>query len=212
MLKHHVAVQIFLSYIGHLGRLDTNRNDPICVEPPKVAKASTATWHCRWCYRANLRQCKHGFMGPFTTYDVNEVFLKWSPICFQPRDDGDDDGAFYQRRRQRRLQRRCRLRRLLRRCRCRKRQRGTDGRLLSPTSPRTATRSREVKTNFSYRNLEPVTSSNSSSSVTAMTTECQYYKTFFFVTRAIMMHELHTGGLLIEAPGSNLIANNRLAC
>jgi hypothetical protein len=58
MLKHHDAVQIFLSYIGHLGRLDTNRNDPICVEPPKVAKASTATWHCRRrCYRANLRKC-----------------------------------------------------------------------------------------------------------------------------------------------------------
>jgi len=31
-----------LTCLGHLGRCDINRNDPLCVEVPKVAKASTA--------------------------------------------------------------------------------------------------------------------------------------------------------------------------
>ncbi len=33
--------------LGHLGWYDTNRNDPICVTLPKVAKASTVTWLLR---------------------------------------------------------------------------------------------------------------------------------------------------------------------
>jgi hypothetical protein len=31
-----------LTCLGHHGRRDINKNDPICVELPKVAKASTA--------------------------------------------------------------------------------------------------------------------------------------------------------------------------
>jgi hypothetical protein len=37
--------------LGHLGPCETNRNDPICVATPKVAKASTMIYivcHCRW--------------------------------------------------------------------------------------------------------------------------------------------------------------------
>ncbi len=32
--------QSLLTCLGHLGQHDINRNDPICVVPPKVAKAS----------------------------------------------------------------------------------------------------------------------------------------------------------------------------
>jgi hypothetical protein len=40
--------------LGHLGQWDTNRNDPICVAPPKVAKASTVTCCCRWSYHQQM--------------------------------------------------------------------------------------------------------------------------------------------------------------
>ncbi len=37
--------QSLLTCLGHLGRRNINRNDPICVVPPKVAKASTVKSH-----------------------------------------------------------------------------------------------------------------------------------------------------------------------
>jgi hypothetical protein len=36
-----VTVTRDCSCLGHIGHCDTNRNDLICVVPPKVAKAST---------------------------------------------------------------------------------------------------------------------------------------------------------------------------
>ncbi len=48
----HVA---FLTFLGHHGLLDTNRNDSICVAPPKVAKTSlvvTVRCRCRLHYHA----------------------------------------------------------------------------------------------------------------------------------------------------------------
>jgi len=38
ILHHNIA---FLTFLGFLGRSDINRNNPICVALPKVAKAST---------------------------------------------------------------------------------------------------------------------------------------------------------------------------
>ncbi len=45
--------------LATLGGTTKNRNDPISVAPPKVAKASSVRCHCRWCYGANLSQRKH---------------------------------------------------------------------------------------------------------------------------------------------------------
>jgi hypothetical protein len=36
------------------GSMTKNRNDPICVALPKVAKASKDTCHCRWCYHQQM--------------------------------------------------------------------------------------------------------------------------------------------------------------
>ncbi len=59
ILPHDFA---YLSCLGHLGRCETNRNDPNCVVLPKVDKASTVMCHsAHWCYRANPCQCKHSF-------------------------------------------------------------------------------------------------------------------------------------------------------
>jgi hypothetical protein len=38
--SHRVYGQSLLTCLGHLGQHDINRNDPISVTPPKVAKAS----------------------------------------------------------------------------------------------------------------------------------------------------------------------------
>jgi len=38
--------QSLLTCLGHLGQRNINRNDPIGVAPPKVAKASTIKWCC----------------------------------------------------------------------------------------------------------------------------------------------------------------------
>ncbi len=60
-----------LTWLSHLWRRETNRNDPICVVPPKVAKASTVTCHCRWHYHPDLRQCKNGL----------NIHLQWRCFC-----------------------------------------------------------------------------------------------------------------------------------
>ncbi len=43
---------LYCTCLGHLGRCDINRNGPICVPPPKVAKASkegdNASQYRRW--------------------------------------------------------------------------------------------------------------------------------------------------------------------
>ena len=75
--------QSLLTCLGHLGRRDINRNDPICVVSTKVAKASTMVTvmcHCNRnyhrCYRSNLRQCKLGFKGLYHICDARAVLLK----------------------------------------------------------------------------------------------------------------------------------------
>jgi len=45
--------------LATLGDVTKNRNDPISVVHPKVAKAGTVTCRCRWHYRAKLCQWKH---------------------------------------------------------------------------------------------------------------------------------------------------------
>ncbi len=48
--------------LATLGDATRNRNNPICVTQPKVAKASAmacVTCHCHWRYCNKLRQCKH---------------------------------------------------------------------------------------------------------------------------------------------------------
>jgi len=48
--------------LATLGFATKNGNDPICVTPPKVAKASTVT--CPWCYH------------PTDVANVNEPLIK----------------------------------------------------------------------------------------------------------------------------------------
>jgi hypothetical protein len=48
--------------LATLGSMTRNRNNPICVAPPKVAKARTmVSVACRWHYNNKLHQCKHSF-------------------------------------------------------------------------------------------------------------------------------------------------------
>jgi hypothetical protein len=50
--------------LATLGNMTRNRNNPVCVVQPKVAKASTMVsiaCHCRWHYCDKLCQCKHSF-------------------------------------------------------------------------------------------------------------------------------------------------------
>ncbi len=72
--------------LGHLGWRTRNRNNPICVASPKVAKASTmmtviccCCWHYRRRYRSKLRQCKHGLMH------VSKAYPSEAPFRCTPR-------------------------------------------------------------------------------------------------------------------------------
>jgi hypothetical protein len=49
--------------LATLGDATRKRNDPISVTPPKVAKAGSDTYCCRYRYHAKLCQWKHGFRG-----------------------------------------------------------------------------------------------------------------------------------------------------
>jgi hypothetical protein len=52
--QQHATVTTVLA-LATLGSATKNRNDPICVVPPNVAKARTivaVTCPCRWCYCA----------------------------------------------------------------------------------------------------------------------------------------------------------------
>ncbi len=52
----------YCTCLGHLEQRDINRNDPICVALPKMAKASKERTHYHWHCRAKFHQCRHGFM------------------------------------------------------------------------------------------------------------------------------------------------------
>jgi hypothetical protein len=59
------TVTEYVLAMATLGSVTRNRNNPICVVPPKVAKARTmvsVTCCSRWHYRDKLRQCKHTFI------------------------------------------------------------------------------------------------------------------------------------------------------
>ncbi len=50
--------------LATLGDATKNRNDPISVVLPKMAKASTIMCRCCKCYRTKLRQWKYRFTKP----------------------------------------------------------------------------------------------------------------------------------------------------
>jgi hypothetical protein len=54
------------------GDVTKNRNDPISVMPPKMAKASTVMCHCPWHYRSKLYQRKHGLISIFCCTDQGD--------------------------------------------------------------------------------------------------------------------------------------------
>ncbi len=64
--------------LANLGDATRNRNNPICVMQPKVAKASTmvsVACHCHRHYRDKLHQCKHGLMPPFSSLIILKCSL-----------------------------------------------------------------------------------------------------------------------------------------
>jgi len=65
--------------LGHLGRRDTNRNDPVCVPTPMVAKANTVC-RCRRRFRQNLAMYK------------SRTFRLWSRYkrCHEPSEERVD--------------------------------------------------------------------------------------------------------------------------
>jgi hypothetical protein len=55
--------QSLLTCLGHLGWRDINIKNPICVVPPKVAKASTVMCHC---FANKCRHCKRSMSYNFS--------------------------------------------------------------------------------------------------------------------------------------------------
>jgi hypothetical protein len=54
---------MYCAFLGNLGRSNINRNNPICVPTPKVAKASKQDCCCHQRYQANFCQWKQSFRG-----------------------------------------------------------------------------------------------------------------------------------------------------
>ncbi len=65
LVKTSATVTEYVLALATLGDAPRNRNNPICVALPKVAKArTTASVACRCCqhYHDKLCQCKHSFI------------------------------------------------------------------------------------------------------------------------------------------------------
>jgi hypothetical protein len=53
----------YCTYLGLIGQCNTNRNDPVCVAPPKVAKASKKSVAIANVFINKIRQCTQAFKG-----------------------------------------------------------------------------------------------------------------------------------------------------